>query len=118
LERAALKDLDMRISLVFLAAIAGLQVPGWAEAADRVEPSGGGFVDTNHPRVTKDYYVVREGQGDRCRIVTGDFGKNPEGTIGGAPYASKKYATAALKKFPECKGGEATELEGKKRGKK
>ena len=90
----------MRISLVFLAAIAGLQVPGWAEAADRVEPSGGGFVDTNHPKVTKDYYVVREGQGDRCSVVAGDFGKNPEGTIGGAPYASKKYATAALKKFP------------------
>ena len=59
--RASLKDLDMRISLVFLAAIAGLQVPGWAEAKDRLEPSGSGFVDTNHPKVTKDYYVVREG---------------------------------------------------------
>jgi len=116
--RASLKDLDMRISLVFLAAIAGLQVPGWAEAKDRLEPSGSGFVDTNHPKVTKDYYVVREGQGDRCSVVAGDFGKNPEGTIGGAPYASKKYATAALKKFPECKGGEATEPEGKKHGKK
>ena len=109
----------MRISLVFLAtAMAGaLQVPGWAEAANQIEPGGGAFVDTNHPKVTKDYYVVREGQSDQCKIVNGDFGKNPEGTIGGAPYASKKYATAALKKFPECKGGEATE-EGKKHGKK
>ena len=80
------------------------------------EPGGGGFVDTNHPNVTKDYYVVRQGQSDRCKIVTGDFGENPVGTIGGAPYASKKYATAALKKFPECKGGEGTEEEAKTHG--
>jgi hypothetical protein len=113
-----LKDVDMRIPLVLLAAIAVLQVPGWAEAADPIGPRGGEYVDTNHPRVTKDYYVVREGQSDRCKVVAGDFGNNPAGTIGGAPYASKQYATAALKKFPECKGGEATEFEGKKHGKK
>ena len=116
--RASLKDLDMRISLVFLAAIAGLQVPGWAEAKDRLEPRGSGVVDTNHPKVTKDYYVVREGQGDRCSVVAGDFGKNPEGTIGGAPYASKKYATAALKKFPECKSGNTDEAADDKHRKK
>ena len=108
----------MRIALILLAGIVVLQVPGWAEARDRIEPGGGQFVDTNHPKVTKDYYVVREGQGDRCKVVAADFGNNPVGTIGGAPYASKKYATAALKKFPECKGGEATEFEGKKHGKK
>ena len=108
----------MRIPLILLAGIVVLQVPGWAEARDRIEPGGGQFVDTNHPKVTKDYYVVREGQGDRCKVVAADFGNNPVGTIGGAPYASKKYATAALKKFPECKGGEATEFEGKKHGKK
>jgi hypothetical protein len=104
----------MRTPLVVLAAIAVLQVPGWAEAKDRLEPGGGGYVDTNRPKVTKNYYVVRQGQSDQCKIITGDFGKNPVGMIGGAPYASKEYATAALKKFPECKGGEATEFEGKK----
>ena len=31
---------------------------------------------------------------------------------------SKDYAEAALKKLPECKGGEASEFEGKKHGKK
>ena len=36
----------------------------------------------------------------------------------GCPYASKDYAEAALKKLPECKGGEASEFEGKKHGKK
>jgi hypothetical protein len=99
----------MRTPLVVLAAIAVLQVPGWAEAKNQLEPGGGGFVDTNRPKVTKDYYVVREGHSDKCKVVTGDFGSNPKGAIGGAPYAIKKYATDALKKFPECKGGNTDE---------
>jgi len=104
----------MRTPLVVLAAIAVLQVPGWAEAKKtKLEPGGGQYVDTNHPKVTKDYYVVREGPSDKCKVVNGNFGDKPFGTIGGAPYASKKYATAALKKFPECKGGEADEDESK-----
>jgi hypothetical protein len=53
--------------------------------------------------------VVREGQSDQCKIVAGDFGDKPEGAIGGAPYASKNYAKAALKTFSQCKGGETTE---------
>jgi hypothetical protein len=41
------------------------------------------------------------------------------GAIGGAPYVSKKYAPAALKKFPECKGGEADDsMDTKKHRKK
>ena len=41
------------------------------------------------------------------------------GMVGGAPYASKDYAKAALEKSPECKGGEADEaMDHKKRGKK
>jgi hypothetical protein len=100
----------MRIPPVVLVAIAVLQVPGWAEAKTKLEPGGGGYVDTNRPKVTKNYYVVREAHSDTCKIVPVEFGKtSPEGTIGGAPYASRKYATAALKKFPECKGGEADE---------
>jgi hypothetical protein len=103
----SLKDDDMRTPLVVLAAIAVLQFPQLAEAGHRVQPGGGQYVDTNHPKVTKNYYVVREGQSDKCKVVNGNFGDKPFGTIGGAPYASKKYADAALKKFPECKGGEA-----------
>ena len=52
---------------------------------------------------------MREGHSDKCKVVTGDFGSNPKGAIGGAPYVSKKYATAALKKFPECKSGNTDE---------
>ena len=98
----------MRTQIVALAAIAVL-VPGWAEAGkkDPYNPGGGGFVDTKHPKVTKNYYVVRERESDKCSIVTGAWADKPAGALGGAPYASKDYAKAALKKFPECKGGEA-----------
>lgn len=75
----------MRMPMVVLAAIAAL-VPGWAEARDPYEPGGGEYVDTNHPKVTKDYYVVREGGSDQCKIVAGNFGDPPVGAIGSAPY--------------------------------
>ncbi len=108
----------MRMPIVVLAAIAVL-VPGWAEAEkDPYNPGGGEYVDTKHPKVTKDYYVVREGRGDQCKIVAGDFGNKPEGAIGGAPYANKSYAEVALKKFTECKGGEADEAADDKHRKK
>jgi hypothetical protein len=109
----------MRMPIVVLAAIAAL-VPGWAEAGkkDAYNPGGGGFVDTKHPKVTKDYYVVREGQSDKCKVVTGDFGNKPVGAIGGAPYANKSYAEVALKKFPECKGGNTDEAADDKHRKK
>ena len=111
----------MRMLTIVLAA-AVLQVPGSAEAKKNNEKwwEGGSsnYVDTKHPKLTKDYYVVREGGGDQCKIVAGKFGDPPVGAIGSAPYAGKQYATAALKKFPECKGGEATEVEDEKQGKK
>ena len=72
----------------------------------------------NSPKVTKDYYVVREGQSDKCKVVTGDFGNKPVGAIGGAPYANKNYAEVALKKFPECKGGNTDEAADDKHRKK
>jgi hypothetical protein len=109
----------MRTLAIVIAAFAVLQFPQLAEAGNPIQPGGGQYVDTNHPKTTKDYYVVREGQSDKCKVVTGDFGENPEGTLGGAPYASKKYATAALKKFPECKAGEADDsMDTKKHAKK
>lgn len=95
----------MRMLTIGLAA-AVLQIPGWADAKSRLEPKGGGYVDTKHPKVGKNYYVVRKDQSDKCSIVTGGWADKPEGALGGAPYATKNYAKAALKTFPECKGGE------------
>jgi hypothetical protein len=96
-----------------------LMVAGWAEAKTQLEPGGSGFIKEKPAKLGKDYYVVRKGQTDQCSIVTTASAKgegSPEGTIGGAPYASAKYAKAALKTFPECKGGEADddEANGKK----
>jgi hypothetical protein len=98
----------MRTLAIVLAAIVAMQVPGWAKTKSG-EPSGGEYVDTKHPKVGKDYYVVHEGQSNHCKVVTRDFGEVPSGAVGGAPYASKNYAKAALKTFPECTGGEADE---------
>ena len=103
----------MRVLTIVLAA-AMLQVPGWAEAKNKLEPGGGGYVDTKRPKVGQNYYVVRKGQNDKCSIVTGEWANKPVGTIGGAPYASKDYAKAALKTFPECKDGETDEAADKK----
>ena len=107
----------MRMLTIVLAAVV-LQVPGKAQAKDPVNPGGGGYVDTKHGKVGKDYYVVHEGQSNQCKVVTRDFGEAPPGAIGGAPYASKNYAKAALKTFPECTGGEADEATDTKKHKK
>jgi hypothetical protein len=37
--------------MAVIAAIAVLQVTGWAEAKDPYHPGGGGYVDTNRPKV-------------------------------------------------------------------
>ena len=80
---------------------------------------GGGFIGETNRKLGKDYYVVREGANGKCSIQAGNFGENPKDMVGGAPYASKDYAKAALEKSPECKGGEADEaMDHKKRGKK
>jgi len=92
----------MRVLTIVLAA-AVLQIPGWAEAKNKTEPGGAGYVDTKHPKVGKDYYVVRSDERDKCSIVTGEWANKPVGTLGGAPYATKDYAKAALRTFPECK---------------
>jgi hypothetical protein len=106
----------MRAFAILLAAMVLAPIPRLAYA-DPVADPGAGFLSYKHKKVTKDYFVVR-GQGDQCSIVQSDFTDKPDGAIGGAPYASKQYAEAALKKLPECKGGEMTEFNGKKHGKK
>jgi len=75
--------------------------------ANSLTAQGAGFLSYKHKKATKDFFVVRSGQGDQCSVVQGEFSDKPTGAIGGAPYASKDYAEAALKKFSECKGGEA-----------
>ena len=107
----------MRAFTILLIAMVLAPVPHRAYA-DSVNDSGGGFLSYKHKKVTKDFFVVRAGQGDQCSVKQGEFSDKPAGAIGGAPYASKDYAEAALKKLPECKGGEASESEGKKHGKK
>jgi hypothetical protein len=90
--------------LVFTA-VAAAVVPAGSEAGTLRDP-GGGFLEYKRPKVQKNYYVVHRREGDKCAIVSGKWGDAPAGALGGAPYASKAYASAALKKFPQCKGGE------------
>ena len=95
----------MRLSILVFTAVAVTLVPAGSDAGTVRDP-GEGFLEHKHPKVQKDYYVVHKGEGDKCSIVIGSWGDAPAGALGGAPYASKEYASAALKKLPECKGGE------------
>jgi hypothetical protein len=102
----------MRVLMVTLTAMTLLLVTARAEAAKlggEGQPGGAGFLREKHPKVAKDYYVVPTGQNHQCSIVAGEREKKPAGALGGAPYASSGYAKAALKTFPECKGGEPDE---------
>jgi hypothetical protein len=107
----------MRAFTILLVAMVLAWAP-YRAYANSVTDQGAGFLSYKHKKETKDFFVVRAGQGDQCSVVQGAFSDKPAGAIGGAPYASKDYAEAALKKLPECKGGEASEFEGKKHGKK
>jgi hypothetical protein len=102
----------MRMLTILLIAMAILFIARSASAKDLTDP-GGSFVRHKTSKLGKDYYLVREGGSNQCSVVTGTWEKKPEGAIGGAPYASKEYAMAALKTFAECKGGEADEDESK-----
>jgi hypothetical protein len=102
----------MRMSIAVIAAMAALLLPIQSKA-DSVRDPGAGFVGQKQKKLGKNYYVVRKDDG--CAIATGKLEKRPEGAIGDAPYASKGYAKAALKTFPECKGGLVDdEMSGKK----
>ena len=107
----------MRAFTILLVAMVLAPVP-YRAYANSLTDQGAGFLSYKHKKATKDFFVVRAGQGDQCSVVQGEFSDKPAGAIGGAPYASKDYAEAALKKLPECKGGEASEFEGKKHEKK
>ena len=107
----------MRGFTILLVAMVLAPVPYRAYAKPLTD-QGGSFLTYKHKKATKDFFVVRAGQGDQCAVVQSDFSNKPAGAIGSAPYASKDYAEAALKKLPECKGGEASDFEGKKHKKK
>lgn len=107
----------MRVAAVVFTTMIEL-VAGWAHAKTPLEPGGAGYVDTKHPTIGKDYYIVRKGHTNQCEIKSGDWTEKPENAVGNAPYASKGYAEAALKKFPECKETTMDEGAGKKRRKK
>jgi hypothetical protein len=104
-ECSASKDNHMRLSILVFTAVAAVLFPVGSEAGTVRDP-GAGFLKHKHPKLQKDYFVVHKGEGDKCSIVIGSWGDAPAGALGGAPYASKEYASAALKKFPECKAGE------------
>jgi hypothetical protein len=101
----------MHISTITITAIAIILITGsWAEAKNLSDKSGS-FINYHAPKQkSKDYYiVVKEGSGDQCSIVAGAWGENPDGMVGTSPYATRQYAKAALKNFPQCTGGEAEE---------
>jgi hypothetical protein len=102
----------MRTSIIVFTAMAVLLVPSGSKS-DSVRDPGAGFIDQKRPKAGKNYYIVRKD--NACAIKTGKFGDQPPGMIGDAPYASKVYAKAALKKIPECEGSEVEdETSGKK----
>jgi hypothetical protein len=107
----------MRLPIIAATVTALLLVPIVSEAKNVRDP-GGGFIGQKRSKVGKNYYVVRQGSG--CAIKAGKLEEKPDGVVGDAPYASKKYAKTALKSFPECKGGEVSEdvFTGKKHRKK
>ena len=105
----------MRISITIIAAMAVLLLPIQSKA-EPVRDPGAGFIGQKQRKLGKNYYVVRSDKG--CAIKPGQFGDKPEGAVGDAPYASKSYAKAALKTFPECKGGLVDDETGVKKHKK
>ena len=109
----------MRVLMVTLTVMTLLLVTGRAEALKgEGEPRGDEFMRQKKPKVAKDYYVVPTGQSHQCSIVAGEWEKKPAGALGAFPYASADYAKAALKTFPECKGGELDEEETDKKHRK
>ena len=99
----------MRISTIVFAAVGLLLVTGWAVAGNQPNDPGG-FLGYKPKRLAKTITSCAKARAIKCSIEAGKMEKKPDGAIGGAPYASKDYAKAALKKFPECKGGEADRI--------
>jgi hypothetical protein len=106
----------MKTPTIVIAAAVIFLFTGSASAWSLLDRDSPGDTFLRHKKtnaVGQDYYLVRSSN-NQCSVVSGGPGKKPEGMVGNAPYATKKYAEAAIKNFPECKGGlvedeEATE---------
>jgi hypothetical protein len=64
-----------------------------ANAGERIEST---------KKLGKNYFVVREPNSSDCRVEAKKV-PNDAVMVGKGPYASEKYAKAALETFPECK---------------
>ena len=71
----------MRTSAIVIAAFAVLQFPQLAEARNPIQPGGGQYVDTNHPKVTKDYYVVRQARAISAKLSMPTLGTSHWGRL-------------------------------------
>ena len=81
----------MRAFTILLVAMVLASAP-YRAYANSLTDQGAGFLSYKHKKATKDFFVVRSGQGDQCSVVQGEFSDKPTGAIGDAPYASKDYA--------------------------
>ena len=107
----------MRAFTILLIAMVLAPVPHRAYA-DSVNDSGGGFLSYNHKEGDEGLLCGACRPGRSVLGCAGSVFRQARWRNRGRPYVSKDYAEAALKKLPECKGGEASEFEGKKHGKK
>ena len=73
----------MRAFTILLVALVLAPVSHRAHA-NSVTDQGAGFLSYKHKKETKDFFVVRAGQGDQCSVVQGQFSDKPAGAIGGA----------------------------------
>ena len=84
----------MRIPMIVLTAVGVSAGPRMGRAVALKDPSVE-FINRKKPMVTKDYYVVRKGDGGKCSIVPGAFGNKPVGVVGDREVQSS----------PECRAG-------------
>jgi hypothetical protein len=112
LARDELDEDDSDASVADFACRNGLRAPFPLSAyADPVNDPGVGFLTYKHKKVTKDYFVMRAGQGDQCSIVQGDFSDKPDGAIGGATTQARTMQRPHSKSFPNARAAKRMILE-------
>ena len=80
----------MRAFTILLVAMVLASVP-YRAYANSVTDQGAGFLSYKHKKATKDFFVVRSGQGDQCSVVHGEFSDIPAGHH----HYLMRYATEA-----------------------
>ena len=74
----------MRAFTILLIAMVLAAVP-YRAYANSVTDQGAGFLSYKHKKETKDFFVVRAGQGDQCSVVQGQFFQTSPLAQSGAP---------------------------------